>query len=772
MLKRTLILLFALCATVLTSKASHYLGGEVYWKCIPNTGKYVFYLDFYRDCGPGTASINTAPTSLQVLNTPLPNNNTLSSIPMQFVIPEPGSPLGPNGGLSISPTCIGCGSAAFTNPISCTTQDAGTIEKYTYRSAPITLSGKPPSGNANQWLNGWVFSWAAPCCRSGKMTNISNTGTGALFKAIMFGDGRPTQDPCYDSSPIFNEAPTSIVCQKYDFQFDNNVTDSELDSLDFKWADVVDRSISASQYQPQFNMWRAGFSLANPTPTVAMNPDNKSATIDPKTGAVNMYVVLPPNAPANGSLFYLTSTQVDAWGYDASGNRIKKATVFRDMPFNVFDCPRNTFTYNDNFGNPVNIDQVNTPPIIQMDSVLTNRLDITVYAGDSISLPFLTIDTNASRCAPTLLTTVTIEPSGIQFDSTFSDARGNCLIQPCATLSPAPAASTKKISGLNTVGTRFSWQTTCDHIDNSAIAGSSTQPADVVFKFMMKTYDDFCTVPGVQYASINITVKAPKPLGPPILKCLTENSDGTYTLRWSGPQLADTTNSFESYELYLGQRAIGTSAPFTYLAAPIRVNLTDYNGSFTTPAYAPGQEYAFRMKTKWGCRGLSESTFSTPISSSNLPSSVQGVISENGSVLQLAINDADSYQWFKDGVSIPLTNSNSFTATASGLYKVEYYYDSCKYESNSYQFTFVGLSDNKNPDLKVTTFPNPTNGLLTIVFDQKVNVEFAEVYNLEGQLLFRKRNATELDLSGLVPNIYLLRVITDKGSITQKVIKK
>ncbi len=771
MLRKRLCTLGLLLFICFSSNASHYVGGEIYWKCIPNTGKYVFYLDFYRDCGPTAAGIGTSPTSIQVLNTPRPNNNTLSSIPMQFVPPVAGSPLGPNGGLSVAPTCIGCGTAAFTNPISCTNEDRGTLEKYTYRSAPITLSGKPPSGNANQNLNGWVFTWTAPCCRSNDVVNLGNRASSALYKAIMYGDGRPTQDPCYDSSPLFSQEPASIVCQKYDFQYNNGAFDVEKDSLSFKWAAVVNSSMSTMQYQPQLNSWATGFSTNNPTPTAAMNPANKSATIDSKTGSVNMFVVLPPNVPANQNRVYFTSTQVDAWGLDANGNRVKKATIYRDMPFNIYDCPRNVFTYNDMNGNPIQVNELNRQPFILMDSTLgALNLDTTIFAGDSIAVSFLAIDTNASRCAPSLLSTVTIEPYGQQFDTSFSNTMGDCLTLPCATLSPAPTGSRiKNLSGLNSVGTKFMWQTTCDHLSAGSTFASG---GSVTYNFVFKTYDDFCPVPGVQYASINITVKAPKPLGPPVLKCLTENSDGTYTLRWSGPQLADTTNSFESYELFLGQRAIGSSAPFTYLATPIRVNLTDYNGSFTTPVYAPGQEYAFRMRTKWGCGGLSESVLSTPISLSTLPSNVQGSISENGSVLQLAINDADTYQWFRNGIAVQGATTNAYQSTISGNYTVVYTYDSCSYTSNAFSFTYVGLSDQSLEASAITVFPNPTNGQLQIQLSEQVVDYQVAIFGLDGKLYYTGKNDRLLDLSDYASNVYLLKLTTPKGVIFKKVVKK
>lgn len=668
-MKKISLLAVILLSMAFNSFSSHYVGGEIYWRCIAGTGKYIFYLDFYRDCGPTSAGIGTGPTSLQVLNTPRPNNNTLSSIPMSWVPPEPGAPLGPNGGRSVAPTCIGCGSSAATNSISCTNQDNGTLEKYSYRSAAITLAGKPPSGLANQWLNGWVFSWTAPCCRSSDVINISNTSTGALFKAIMYGDGRPSQDPCYDNSPEFKEQPASIVCQKYDFQFNHNATDLELDSLDFKWANIVDRSTSTTQYAPQFNSWASGYSLANPTPTAAANALNRPARIDNKSGAINMFVVLPANVPANDSRIFITSAQVDAWGCDQNGNTVKKATIFRDMPFNIFDCPRNTFTYNDNNGNPIQVDEQNQPPYIQIDSTSGSlNLDTTIYAGDSISVSFLAIDTNVSRCSPTLLTNVTIEPSGFQFDKNFNDPRGNCPIQPCATLNPAPSgAPVKKLVGLNTVGTKFNWQTTCDHLDISSIVGASCQQlSEGVFKFIMKTYDDFCPVPGINYASITITLKSPDPIGPPIIRCVSANENGTYTITWSEPFYPDTTNSFFSYDLYLGQRGINSTSPFTFLAAPIRQNIKDYEGSFTTVAYAPGQEYAFKMKTNFGCGGLNESAFSNLVSTSNrLTATHIGTLPVGNSLAPFTRVRLDWKTLFE--VTTNNTNSTNPTLSASSM---------------------------------------------------------------------------------------------------------
>src|SRR5690606_5702003 len=265
--------------------------------------------------------------TLRVYNTPLPNNGALSTIAMTFIPPQPGVPTGPYGGASVAPKCQGC--AQGGSPISCTNEDQGTLVKYSYSSEPVTLAGNRPA-------NGWVFGWTGPCCRSNDIENLMSLGTTNMIKAIMYGDGRPSQDPCYDSSPEFKELPSVLICEKYDFQFNHNATDNELDSLSFKWAVPVNGSASTTIYQPVYNSWAPGFSLQNPTPTPVMNPNNKSATIDSLTGDIRMHVILPSTVPAGVAGVYVTSTQVDARSLDANGNSVKTASIFRDMPFNVF----------------------------------------------------------------------------------------------------------------------------------------------------------------------------------------------------------------------------------------------------------------------------------------------------------------------------------------------------------------------------------------------------------------------------------------------------
>jgi len=73
----------------------------------------------------------------------------------------------------------------------------------------------------------------------------------------------------------------------------------------------------------------------------------------------------------------------------------------------------------------------------------------------------------------------------------------------------------------------------------------------------------------------------------------------------------------------------------------------------------------------------------------------------------------------------------------------------------------------------ITVFPNPTNGLVTISNALETELEVS-VYDINGRLLFKIQDGTEgnkLDLSRFSSGIYLLKIKTDLGEVTKRVIK-
>jgi hypothetical protein len=758
---KLLVILFFCCSFSLS--ASHYVGGEVYWKCISGTGKYVFYLDYYRDCSANTADIGQGPVSLRVYNAPLPNNGTLSSIQLTFIPLEPGTPFGPNGGASIAPFCNGC--ANSSQQISCVTEDQGTLEKYSYRSQPITLTGKPPTA-------GWVFGYTAACCRSGDVKNLASTGTSSMFKAIMYSDGRASQDPCYDSSPLFKEEPSAIICEGYDFQFSNGAQDAQYDSLSYRWANVVNSSSSPTNYQPVINNWGAGYSLNAPTPTAAMNPLNKSATIDPVSGNIRMFAILPGNVPANKAGIYVTSAQVDAWRMNpTTGKREKIATVFRDMPFNIFRCPNINFTFNDLNGTPVVVNQVNKPPFIFLNNGRNAKsIDTTITLGDSLQLDYVMIDSNTSPCNFNQLTEVSIQPSGAQFDSTFSNVNGNCMQPPCATLTPAPVGRPMRLTGLSTVGTQFNWKVDCAHL--MSINNSGTLDKSRVFQFVFQISDDFCAVPAVNYSTLNVTVKLPETPQPPKVYCFNESGNG---ISFSFESLSADAIRNPKFYVYLGLRLKGSSTAFTFLPSPADT-INSYTGvwSFSAAQLDPTLEYAIKLRQVDSICGLVRQSANSSIASNSQSDSIQFQFIYKGSLLSIQNKFAgSSLQWFRNGVAISNATNNSISILNPGSYEIEVTIGGCTFRSKPYVITVVGIENKGSAISALSIFPNPTTNQINIGgLSENEQVKSIRVYNLNGDLVSSVFKGKSIDLSALRNQLYLIRIETSTRVITKKVIKQ
>ncbi len=74
--------------------------------------------------------------------------------------------------------------------------------------------------------------------------------------------------------------------------------------------------------------------------------------------------------------------------------------------------------------------------------------------------------------------------------------------------------------------------------------------------------------------------------------------------------------------------------------------------------------------------------------------------------------------------------------------------------------------------LDISVFPNPSADNITIIIPQKAIIE---ILNIEGQIIETIKNdeiKTTIDLKNLSCGVYIIRVITDKGIATRKLIKQ
>ncbi|OMQ12158.1 T9SS type A sorting domain-containing protein [[Flexibacter] sp. ATCC 35103] len=84
-------------------------------------------------------------------------------------------------------------------------------------------------------------------------------------------------------------------------------------------------------------------------------------------------------------------------------------------------------------------------------------------------------------------------------------------------------------------------------------------------------------------------------------------------------------------------------------------------------------------------------------------------------------------------------------------------------------YSTLGLNENLDYS-QVKVYPNPVTNQLYISSD---NVQKVEIYNVIGMLLKTiEKNIESVDLSNLTPGNYIVRITTDKGTFSKKIIKK
>ena len=341
-MKKILILLISICS-VFQMQATHLMGGEITWECIkvgPDAGKYIFKLKLYRDCD-GT-SLSTFAQTIYVWDHP-----TVTQMSVDFI-----------SNTDISPDCDVTNSG---NPqLDCSGNPVGAVEEYIYESLPLSLPGSPPA-------TGWHFTWDS-CCRNGAITNLvlsspTSPSEGFTLRASMFpyydnlGNVVPA-DPCFDSSPIFNESPKTIICTGYPFAYSHNASDDELDEVFYDWDEPLDDFFGA------FNPPVAPTALPFLAPYSYDNPLPGGVTLDTVTGEIAY------NSTISGN--FVTVVRIDAY---KCGQLV--AQIFREIQAVLISCP----TLSGGTNNiPPTVSPPFTDPITGLPSYSTS-----VPAGSAIS---------------------------------------------------------------------------------------------------------------------------------------------------------------------------------------------------------------------------------------------------------------------------------------------------------------------------------------------------------------------------------------------------
>ena len=288
------ILLIIILLGSFNLKASHIVGGEIYYDYLGNNN-YRFFISMYRDCNSNGAQFD-APLMLAVYNSG-------GGLVQNISVPYPGSTMVP---------------VVFNNP--CVTPPSNICTENAVYTTVVNLPPLP---------GGYTVSYQR-CCRKPSITNLINPGDlGFTLTCHVPGPAN-----FQNSSPRFVDYPPLVLCNNEDLIFDHSATDPDNDQLVYSLVTpfhgggnntsgsgcascVAPSPATAPPYPP--TPWAPGFSATAP-----LGPGS-SISIDPNTGLL----IASPNLLGK----FVVGVQVE----EIRNGVVINKTV-RDFIFEVFNC--------------------------------------------------------------------------------------------------------------------------------------------------------------------------------------------------------------------------------------------------------------------------------------------------------------------------------------------------------------------------------------------------------------------------------------------------
>lgn len=492
------LLIFALLSIFFKAEASHLLGGEISWECLP-TGQYMFTLTLYRDCTGIPLSSTT-----QNITTNAGVNITCTKIGTNYINKE-----------CFAPSCQGA-SVPYI----------GAVERHVYRSGPITITAAPPA-------SGFYFTWST-CCRPGTITNLQNPGSqGFLLRAIMYpfvppGATTPLSlNPCYDSSPTFEEKPSLKYCGGNQVLLNASVTDIDQDSIYYSWADPA-----VGGAMPPFTsvLWNTigvnNYSSNNPFPDTAQNANNIAASLDANSGLISF------KSFTNGAFVHCVKASAHR-----NGQLISE--TFRDVPIFIKGCSTAS--------------QCNsTPPTYSETSFTWNNSTDTIFldstgiggayqeyyryqsasVGDSIKFVFNAFDTDSlPNC---MLENIKVSAHTSGFQLTVLPSSVNCSNPPCAQFYSLNQGGGYVHTLQNKVG--FKWAIDCNVAPGTKV-------------LWIEIENNTCPLPTVKTVKLVMDIEVDQTTQPVFdtINSALDPVNNKIDLFWSKP---DTGVSFHQYVLW------------------------------------------------------------------------------------------------------------------------------------------------------------------------------------------------------------------------------
>jgi hypothetical protein len=235
-----------------------------------------------------------------------------------------------------------------------------------------------------------------------------------------------------------------------------------------------------------------------------------------------------------------------------------------------------------------------------------------------------------------------------------------------------------------------------------------------------------------------------------------------------------------------GNDTICDGTPVTFTATPTNGGATPtyewkVNGSLT------GSGLTFVTSTLSqsdivSCALTSSSFCATPqtVESNTIPITVYDipatpVIAQNN--LVLSSNALTGNQWYQNSTLIPSEVNQTLTVTTNGTYHVTVTLTGCSSNpSNPVYIGNVSLTEHTGLEV-ITVSPNPSTGIFNIKKPESLqnSILSIRIYNTLGELVQEIPDSSEelkIDLRDVVTGVYLLKIESQHGIYTQRLIKQ
>ena len=222
----------------------------------------------------------------------------------------------------------------------------------------------------------------------------------------------------------------------------------------------------------------------------------------------------------------------------------------------------------------------------------------------------------------------------------------------------------------------------------------------------------------------------------------------------------------------------GKLPDFSTLPKLLYLNIS--NNFFLASDFADQFEYYLTLERSWNTsyyyspqRTRTEPVYKEILIGSDVTLSVPGTESSRR---------AETYQWFKDGVSIAGAVNNTYIISNaqysdSGDYSYELYDTEIENYVLEGEITTVEVKETLGVeeflDQSISFYPNPvSSNILKIQNNSSAQITHINFYNLLGKSIKQvNKPEASINLTGLSAGIYIIKVKTDQGEISKKLMK-